>query len=71
MNFETVYFQVSLISVAPQLIAIAAANFFIGIQRTGVAMIGSICGMVANVVCNYALIFGAFGVPKLGFVGAA
>ena len=34
-------------------------------------MIGSICGMVANVVCNYALIFGAFGVPKLGFVGAA
>jgi len=71
MRFETLYFQVSLISIAPQLIAIAGANFFIGIQRTGLAMIGSVVGMIANILFNYALIFGAFGFPELGFVGAA
>ncbi len=71
LRYEIDYFQVSLLSIPPQLIAIAIANYFIGVQRTGIAMIGSIVGMLSNVVLNYTLIFGSFGFPQLGFIGAA
>ena len=35
------------------------------------AMIGMICGSLTNVVLDYALIFGHFGLPEMGIKGAA
>jgi MATE family multidrug resistance protein len=46
-------------------------GFFLGIGRTRVVMIANLAAMVVNVPLNYILIFGKFGLPELGIVGAA
>ena len=45
--------------------------FFVAVTRTKVLMINAVIMTVANVVFNYILIFGKFGVPQLGIAGAA
>lgn len=49
----------------------ALASFFAGIGRTRVVMVANAVAMVVNVVANWALIFGHFGLPALGLDGAA
>jgi multidrug resistance protein, MATE family len=49
----------------------AFTGFFLGIGRTRVVLASNIVGMVVNIPLNYVLIFGAFGFPELGMVGAA
>lgn len=39
--------------------------------QTVVPMVASIVAVITNLVCNYLLIFGNFGFPKLGVIGAA
>lgn len=68
---EVAYFQVSLCSILPQFLSLAVMNYFIGIHRTGLAMVGSFVGMGTNVLFNFALIFGYWGFPEMGFIGAA
>jgi len=45
--------------------------FFSGIGRTKVVMISALVTLSVNVGVNYVLIFGKFGFPALGIVGAA
>ena len=47
------------------------AAYFSGIGRTRVVMIADVIGVILNVPLSYALIFGAWGAPELGIVGAA
>lgn len=49
----------------------ALTGFFLGTGRTRVVMVSNIVGMIVNIPLNYVLIFGAFGFPELGMVGAA
>ncbi len=46
------------------------SGFFTGRGRTRPVMIANILGMVVNIPLNYALIYGAWGAPELGIVGA-
>jgi multidrug resistance protein, MATE family len=48
----------------------ALSSFFSGRKRTTVVMWGNIAGNVANAILDYLLIFGKFGFPELGIVGA-
>ena len=41
------------------------------VENVRVAMVGSLCALLVNVVLNYALIYGRFGLPELGARGAA
>ncbi|HHX59740.1 MAG TPA: MATE family efflux transporter [Epulopiscium sp.] len=41
------------------------------IGKTALPMIVSIVAVLINIICNYAFIFGHFGAPSLGVVGAA
>ena len=41
------------------------------IENVRVGMVASLTGVVFNIVLNYGLIFGHFGLPRLGVVGAA
>jgi multidrug resistance protein, MATE family len=43
----------------------------VGINRSNLLVVGTTAEAVANVFFDYALIFGVFGFPKLGFNGAA
>jgi MATE family multidrug resistance protein len=47
------------------------AGFFLGIGETKIVMIANVSGMIINIPLNYALIFGKFGFPKMGLLGAA
>ena len=43
----------------------------VGINRSKLLVIGTLAEAIANVVFDYALIFGHFGLPRMGFDGAA
>lgn len=45
--------------------------FYIGITRTKVLTINAVIMALTNVVLDYALIFGKFGLPEMGIKGAA
>lgn len=54
----------------PAFAAYQALRFFNeGFARTRPAMVFALTGLAANVVLNYALIFGTWGLPRLGVVG--
>lgn len=57
--------------VLPFSISFAVAVGLRSIGRPGLATWASVIGLVANVVLNYALIFGNLGAPRLGVEGAA
>lgn len=45
-------------------------NFIAALERPRTAMVISIIGILFNALADYALIFGAFGLPALGLMGA-
>ena len=44
---------------------------YIGITRTKVLTINAVVMALTNVILDYALIFGKFGLPEMGIKGAA
>ena len=47
------------------------SSYFTGIGRTRIVMVAALIAMAVNVLANYVLIFGHWGFPKLGILGAA
>ncbi|MEE4278997.1 MAG: MATE family efflux transporter [Halieaceae bacterium] len=47
------------------------ASYFSGISRTRVVMIADVTGVLVNIPLSFVLIFGRWGFPELGIVGAA
>ncbi len=70
-ELEVAYFRVSILAIGIQMGAMGLAAFFVSIHRPGVAMTGAIVATAANILFDYAFIFGKFGFPNLGFEGAA
>ncbi|MFP4376837.1 MAG: MATE family efflux transporter [Spirochaetales bacterium] len=68
---ETTYARWLISGAVLLLLRNALTGFFLGIGRTRVVMVSNIAAMVVNIPLNYVLIFGAFGIPPLGIVGAA
>ncbi len=50
---------------------VGARAFFVGITRTRILSYGAIVMAIVNIVLDYALIFGHFGLPAMGIEGAA
>jgi MATE family multidrug resistance protein len=48
----------------------ASSQFFMGIHRPIITMWAAIVEQIVNVCCNYLLIFGHFGFPRMGIAGA-
>lgn len=69
--FEKQYFTVMTFSILPALLATAFSCFFSGRGKTVVVMWVNIAACVLNIILDYVMIFGHFGCPKLGVVGAA
>lgn len=68
---ESIYAQWLIAGAVVLLVRHALTGFFLGIGKTRVVMISNIAGMLVNIPLNYVLIFGRFGFPELGIVGAA
>ncbi|RLJ62527.1 MATE family multidrug resistance protein [Lacinutrix venerupis] len=65
------YLDLVAFSLIPLIIFQAFKQFSDGLSMTKYPMYATIIGNVVNVVLNYLFIFGKFGFPELGIVGAA
>lgn len=65
------YLNLVAFSIIPMIIFQAFRQFSEGLSQTKYPMYATILANVLNVVLNYLLIFGSFGFPKMGIVGAA
>ncbi|GAB5452111.1 MAG: MATE family efflux transporter [Halioglobus sp.] len=70
VELERTYFQVLMLGSLFILIKAALASYFAGIGRTRVVMVADVLGTLLNVPLSWALVFGKFGLPALGIVGA-
>ncbi|MBN2455980.1 MAG: MATE family efflux transporter [Sedimentisphaerales bacterium] len=71
IGMEVTYFRIMLYA---QIIAVfiwSSSQFFMGIHRPIITMYAALCAQVVNVLANYVLIFGKFGLPAMGIAGAA
>lgn len=70
-QLEVIYFRVLTVGSGFALLSAAFSGFFSGQGKTRPIMAASIFGAVINVPLDYIFIFGGFGVPPLGILGAA
>lgn len=68
---EVSYFNVSIALLAVKMLAIAAGQFMLAVNRPNVVLVAASAGMVLNILVNWLLIFGNWGFPALGVAGAA
>ncbi len=71
LELATSYAQVRLLGGFGLTMLLVADNFYRGLGRTDIPMWGAWCQLLLNCGLNYALIFGKFGAPAMGVVGAA
>ena len=65
------YLDIVALSLIPLIVFQALKQFSDGLSNTKYPMYATILANVINIILNYLLIFGSFGFPKLGIVGAA
>ncbi len=65
------YLDLVAFSLVPLIMFQAIKQFSEGLSQTKYPMYATILANIINIVVNYLLIFGAFGFPKLGIIGAA
>ena len=68
---EERYLHYSLYAVGAQVSGEAVAAFFIGRGKTQTVMVVNVASVSLNILLNYLLIFGKWGMPEMGTGGAA
>ena len=68
---EQVYFYTLMGGSFFHLVKVSLASYFVGIGRTRVVMAVDVLGVCINIPLTWSLVFGKFGFPELGIVGAA
>lgn len=70
-HLEIIYFQLSMVAILPQMVSVAINYYFLSVGCFPIVASGAVLLVFSNIVFNYLLIFGAFGIPALGVTGAA
>ena len=68
---ETVYFRILCYGIGVHVLSIAASCFFSGRGKAWTVLAVSAAATLCNIVLDYALIFGRWGLPEWGIEGAA
>ncbi|MGL5259339.1 MAG: MATE family efflux transporter [Lachnospiraceae bacterium] len=71
LQYGTTYLLILLISIVPFSISQIYASTLRETGETILPMMAGIVAVILNLIINYLLIFGKFGMPQLGVVGAA
>ena len=70
-ELEIRYFRILCLAAGPMLISASVSSFFTGRGKTWTVMCVNVSSAAINVALDYCLIFGRFGLPRLGIAGAA
>ncbi len=70
-QYETIYFQVLCLGATPAIACSALSGFFSGRGKAWPVVWVSAIATAVNLIMNYVLIFGKWGLPELGIKGAA
>ena len=70
VELERSYYLILMSGVLFTLAKVCLGSYFAGIGRTRVVMVCDAFGLIVNVPLCYAMVFGKFGFPELGIVGA-
>lgn len=70
-EYEIIYFQVLSLGATPAIASSAIAGFFSGRGKAWPIMWINVLATVLNIILDYVLIFGKWGLPELGMKGAA
>jgi len=68
---EVTYLRIILLGQFIVVFIWATNQFFMGIHQAQITLVTALISQVVNVVCNYVLIFGRWGLPEMGIAGAA
>ena len=68
---EVSYARIFILSIPLAIVSGALSGFFSGIGRTSVVMWSNLLITLVNIVLDYTLIFGNWGMPEMGVAGAA
>ena len=68
---ETEYFWILMTFLVVKMMSAACGQFLLAIDRPNVVLLAAVSGVVVNIVSNYILIYGHFGMPAMGVAGAA
>jgi multidrug resistance protein, MATE family len=71
VQMEASYYRITVAAAVLKLVATAFGQFLLAVNRPGHVLIAAVVGVAVNVFANWVLIFGHFGFPALGVVGAA
>jgi putative MATE family efflux protein len=69
-NYTSQFIFFRLLGLPFFLISVSFRGFFFGIGKTKIFMYSGIMTNLLNIVFNYCLIYGAFGIPRMGLAGA-
>lgn len=65
------FFDVLIFSMLPVSLFFTCKQYCEGLSNTRMALLISVVGNLLNIVLNYGLIYGKFGLPELGYLGSA
>ncbi|MBP2645083.1 MAG: norM 1 [Firmicutes bacterium] len=66
LNYEQLFFYFMMVASCAQLFSVVFSSFFRGISATRVTLYVGLLGNVINVLLDWGLIFGHWGMPQLG-----
>ncbi|MFN0011997.1 MAG: MATE family efflux transporter [Phycisphaerales bacterium] len=71
LELETAYGRILLCGLILTVCTRAMSQFFYGLHKPGIVFTAAVVGNLANLFLNYLLIYGHWGLPKMGVNGAA